>query len=329
MSDKQLSVVFSYRNDNYFGEDTIQQFRYCIDSLNATLDGIDYEIVVVDYNVNEEKPPLSSLFLHPHIRHVEVSKEEHFKFVDKYLKQAKYEVLKNYDFKPEYLYDQFPMFPHYGQNIGLQHARGEYVLSADSDSIFPLGLGSIISSLQHNIIYRAFRRHIDPDNLKNEYDNILHNRQFKKNSLASLIDRKTNNLYKAQGSFVLMDRESWLEVGGYLPIPHPRLIAVDGQFIFFGLVKNKKMYCLDYRFVNVFSRAEKRHRVEKYVNFIVEKDGIQYNHFEELRHPSYLKVAKWAKLALLEPNKEYFLDCSEYEPRYNEIKHLFKQILDD
>jgi len=318
----KLSVIIIGRNDGYC-VNYLDRLRKSIDSLHLALKGSDYEIVIVDYNQVKDALPLSHYFNGDRIKNVVVSKDDHFRFIGRQIKNGLKLCWKDggvYDLNDLYNDNLFwgPAF-----NVGFNASSGEYVLTTSPDDIFKIGLGEIVNSLSNEYMYRCKRKHITVKDL-DQYDKIVHGLKYDVVKKMRKIDGKKRSIWKCAGDFILAHRDIWKDVGGYLPLAHPRSCHLDNQILFRGLACGHKIYSLDYYIVNVHVPITKsRQNIMLNLNYEASFKGATYNHFNELENEEWKKYEQWSGKSILEPNKEYYLPIN-YE--VSKMTELFKAI---
>ena len=322
----KLSVILPGRNDNYCG-DYLQRLKCCVESLKIALGGSDWEAVIVDYNQIKEAAPLSHYFPDsPRIKNVVVTNEMHREFVRKHLDNGSRLFYDNFELADNEIY-KFNFFITCAFNEGLKNSRGEYILMTGSDNLFPVGFREAINYLEVNTVYRAWKRSITQKDASKQFDKIVNGKRYKTSREMKKLDKKRANIWAAAGDFILMDKKSWIEIGGFMPTINPNPLCVDNQCIFFALASRKKISALDYYIVNIEFETERRN-FHKKMNCKMHKNNICYNHLEEIRSSEWRKFKGWAKQQRLKPNNIYHLDV-DYKERLEEIKRLIKAILDD
>jgi|TARA_Y100000310_G_scaffold338422_1_gene428035 hypothetical protein len=319
----QLSIIVCGKNDDYCG-DFLGRLKKHIASLHIALHGIDWEYILVDYNPPPNKPLLSSYFNNDErVRSVIVSQREHQSLLSRHLSMGARYLYSDREVEEEEL-RQFGFFGQYGFYVGLHYAQGEYILSTNSDDLFPVGLSDWIPDLKPNIIYRAWRRNVGESDVDAQMQHILAGQDFTSSSWMRSLDKKTKSLWKAQGNFVLIDRQSWFDIGGYLPIPHPRLTENDGQAVFFGLVLGKSLFCLPYHFINIHIPAPTYLGVTRKLNYCL--PGIDYDHFKERECNEWKQFKKAVKAKNVFSDDFLKINISSYRKRFEYLKHSFQAL---
>lgn len=186
-----ISVVVASRNDNH-GGDLNERTQSCITTLGDQAEkyGVSLEVVMVDWNPPDDKPPLYDIIDHSNVafRSITVPTEIHQRYG-----QA----------------DLFPLYQMIAKNVGIRRSRGYFVIATNVDIFFSNDLMREIAKkeLKKNLLYRAYR-----------YD-----AEFGTRSLEG-IDKKLiriNLSYEdelctnACGDFQMMHRDNWHELRGY------------------------------------------------------------------------------------------------------------------
>jgi len=339
----KISIALFGRNDNY-GGDFIEKLSFSIKSIQRALKDIDYEIVLLDYNPPKDKPLLSECFPikdFPRVKHVVFSHEDHLEFIDCHLR-AGAKLLKNsiYNHKREMSVNKIKAINFLGAGaaaiLSVKNCTGDYILSTGTDNIFPKQFGDFVDKLEPNILYRTIIWKMKEEFkeirkiLFSQFDNmsvdnkLLSKNYFKKYEINFKI-KKT--IWSSPGNFLLMDKNSWKEVGGYLPTINPRPPFGDCQVVFHALICGKKVKYVGFPIFNICYPLGKQYKgFNINSNYVVRKNKIEYNHRTEIMQKQWKEFTKWAKKSYLEPEKEYFIKI-KYKKRLEEIKQLFKSFL--
>ena len=336
----KISIALFGRNDNY-GKKYLEKFEYSIRSIQRSLEGIDYEIVLLDYNPPKDKPRLSECFpnsKYPRIKHVVFSHEDHLEFIESHIK-AKAKLLDNDGKKilAKEIY-KIDFIIAFAMNLSIKYSSGDYVLSTGTDNIFPIQFGEFINKLEPNILYRTwmYRIHNNIKKIKEvpfgKFDEIKKQTIVKK-VVFKFHQKRSGTIWSSAGNFLLMDKNSWNEVGGYIPTINPRLPMGDGQVIFNSIACGKKIQSANFPIFNIDALiGDKYNRFKGNSNYIVKKNNIKYNHLELVGKKigsgdlQWKKYSKFARRSHLDSNKEYFIKI-DYKKRLEEIKCLFRFIL--
>ena len=177
-----LSVVVTGRNDNYDGNFDVR----LITALSRNIEVLpDAEFIYVCWNPLPDKPPLAVKLkkLFPRLKCYVVHPKFH----------AQYCTI-----------DGFLEYP--AKNVGIRRARGEYILSTNSDVIISpqVAEGMRMCQLRWDEVYRATRVDIPFHNLNVTFplakESILQEQQ---------------GLYNASGDFLFLHKETWGRLTGY------------------------------------------------------------------------------------------------------------------
>ncbi len=333
-----ISIALYGRNDNY-GGNYLKKLKLSIQSIQRSLDNMNYEIVLLDYNPPKDKPLLSSYFSslkYPRIKHVVFSNIDYLKFIESHLKVGAQLKYKN-KFMSEKEIHQIQFSTSIAMNLSIKYSSGDYILSTGTDNIFPIQFGNFVKDLEPNILYRTWLYRLSGKFNKikqisfdkfDKLDNKINTTCYTKNNVYF---KKKISIWSSAGNFILMDKNSWKEVGGYLPTIHPRLQCCDSQVIFFALALQKKIKCFGSPIFNIDNDINPFYKkITKHLNYIVKWNGIEYNHMMEIGSKQWKCYSKYARRShlMLDINKEYFIDIN-YNKRLKEIKLLFKSFLDN
>ena len=323
----KLSVIFCGRNDNYNG-DFLGRLSLSIMSLQRVLSNTEWELILVDYNPPDNSKLLCELYPQNNIKHLVVSKNLHTEFIQRHIDCGAQFLYKNKDIKSE-IFNLCNFMPHMGVNYGLQFAQGEYVLSSSTDNIFNKSLEQTITKLEPNILYRSWRKNIHAEKGHELFDHIVSEREYSNDSDMISLNNNRKKINKATGDFLLVDKATWVEIGGYIPITHPRPVHIDSLFMYYLFLIGKRGMGVQSCLVNMHKESPIQYTdLAAYLNYVINYNGVYYNHFSELCRPSYSKYRQLGK-SPLETNKcYYFKGNKEDEERRSEVKEMFKNIWD-
>ena len=210
-----LTIIATGRNDD-FGGDFNRRFFRALDfnHLQLAAAGITYEFVFVEWRPIDKRPLLASLLAD--------------EFVDSSLALRSYVVDPAYhqalSLNPRLQFQEF-----IAKNVGIRRARGEFVLTTNTDIYFSRGVIARLqeSTLQPGVLYRAARHDlksaldvsdIDWDVLEDERNceivNVIRPPLF------------TN----ASGDFLLLDRSTSQRLRGFNEVYRVAKIHIDGNF---------------------------------------------------------------------------------------------------
>jgi hypothetical protein len=137
-----ISIVQYSRNDNH-GGNMLQRMKYSFYTNIYLLEKhkIKSEIIMVDYNTQEDKDNLYKLLKienldYVKVRHIVVPSDIHHQFKDS---------------------DKLPMNNMVARNIGIRRAKGDYILSTGVDVILSEELVQKFNNLSNNTLYRTHR----------------------------------------------------------------------------------------------------------------------------------------------------------------------------
>lgn len=188
-----ISVVFNSRNDGYPGGKGLELLQISTNDMIEQLDALNFfsEVLIIDYN-----PPIKKKKLKDVLK-LKLSSKVTVKFIEV---DKKYHVTQKHS-------DKFPLNPEFAQNVGIQRAKGKFILSKSSDTIINKHFFEFIGkmNLSNNFFYRCPRIDI------NSLDFI------KKNFVIQdfVPKTKSNILISSGGDFILMSSSNWKKVGGY------------------------------------------------------------------------------------------------------------------
>lgn len=162
----KLSIICAGRNDGHCGD--------FIDRMNCSFETLpsDAEIIMVEWNPPEDRPPLASTIRRRGVRVITVSRELHNQM---------------------HGHDWLPFFEYRAKNVGIRRAHGNWILSMNPDII--LGqemLERLGYDFDYHCCYEAPRHDIK--------------------------DGKLVQITSGPGDFVLMHRDKWFDLRGYLDI---------------------------------------------------------------------------------------------------------------
>jgi len=341
----KISIALFGRNDNYI-ENYLDKVKLSIRSIQRSLDGIDYEIVFLDYNPPSDRPLLSECFPiseYSRVKHVVLSREDHLEFINRHLDAGSRVLLNGRELPSETIYGMHFM-PVFAGILSIKNCSGDYILSTGSDNIFPIQFGKFIKKLQPDTMYRTWTyrtyKEISINELSrmsySDYDSFADHkrmkakdvRKFKISEDRFLFPKKScRYLWESAGNFMLMDRKSWKEVNPFISTINHRLPKCDNQGVFHSLTYGKKIKCANFPIFNIHNfKAAKYGGYDCDSNFIIKNDTIIYDQLEEIE--KWGRYEKWARRSLLKPNREYFLKTG-YRNRFDEVKKIFKSILPD
>jgi hypothetical protein len=295
-----VSVVVIGRNDNYKSSIVpyLSRLNLFSHTLNKFMEGLDWELILVDYNPPPNKKLLSQALDWSDIpvKHRVVKRNERSEFIAKHVKAGAR--LLNAAGK-RVSWELFPVYLLHGAREGLKCATGDWVLWTSTDNVFGGSLNDVVGKLELNCFYRAFRLNFGIKDLSS-FDLLC---ESPENTLATLrkriIGRRSSgwrkkvrrNIWKAAGDFMLLPREVCLKFGGYVPMAHPKPKDAYTQFVFAALLNGCKIKKLNYRFINMhFSDTTHMKHVMTSYNYVCKK----YNFLSWKKTKEFLCFKEWA-----------------------------------
>jgi hypothetical protein len=339
----KLSIALFGRNDNY-GEHWLSKLKLSILSLQRSLKEVDYEIVLLDYNPIKDNPLLSDLLpnsKYPMIKHFVFSEDSHMEFIECHLQAGAILPYKKKYFSKNKI-KEIQFIGTFAANMAIKKCSGDYILSTGTDNIFPIYIKKFIDKIEKRIVYhswvykmRGSYKDIKKIRLrifdKWVIDNkLLKNSYFKKNIFFNL----KKNICSSTGNFILMDKESWIRCGGYMPVFNPRSKSADTQVVFNAMACGNKIKGGCVPIYNIDNDIPDNYRkLQLYSGYIVEKEGIKYDHQKEVRygkHSKWRSFYKFASQCDVGPysKEKYFLKL-DYKQRLKDIQELFRSFLDE
>lgn len=207
-----VSFVVTGRNDDY-GGNFLPRMQAFVNVLLSLCDkhGLSAELVVVDWNPPEDKPPLWKVLDWPkdlkagRVRSIGVSHDIHRRLANS---------------------ARMPMFEYIAKNVGIRRARGEYLLATNPDLLYSDALMRFLASrqLSRNCFYRIDRYDISepvPPHLSvEELLKFCAGHVTKVHTINVPVVPETRlspqRLHMgAPGDFLLMAREHWHHLRGY------------------------------------------------------------------------------------------------------------------
>ena len=215
-----ISFVVAARNDNY-GGDFFHRFQVFLNAFIKLREkyNLNAEVIIVDWNHVEGSNKISESLVLPegvlpdNIRIITVPSDIHLQIPNS---------------------DRMPMFEYIAKNVGIQRAKGRFVLATNPDILFSEEIFAFLSSnqLSPECYYRANRFDVlyrIPLNLPVERQlRLCYEHAFRVNSvegtmpISGILDKQVhldNSSSKvftnASGDFFLMAREMWHKLRGY------------------------------------------------------------------------------------------------------------------
>jgi hypothetical protein len=211
-----LTIVFTGRNDNFGGDFNGRLFRALrFNHEHLTQAGVSHEFVFVEWRPIEGRPYLATLL--------------NDEFPDLGPSQ-----LRSYVVDPAY-HDARSLNPrlHFqefiAKNVGVRRARGEFVLTTNTDIYFSRGIIDRLSArtIERGLLYRAPRHDI-----KSHSDvswigwSLLEDERN-----CEIVNQIRPPLFtNASGDFLLLDRDAYQRLRGFNEVYRLAKIHIDGNF---------------------------------------------------------------------------------------------------
>lgn len=391
----KISIALANRNDGYNDKyyNNLKRLENFFINVEMSLKGIDYEILLLDYNPPKDRDLLSECFPNkkfPKINHVVFSNKDHLEFINahcnvgaklfryKYKEGYNKEYFKNYRKdvkqykiemkykkeeikyyeeklklykKKEIKYDkdkisykkiiEFNWFGLLAISLAIKYSTGEYILLATGDTFYHCAFSEFVKKIEPNILYKA-RFYINNKYKKRKRKNIakIINKYFELSNKGKSVKDKDLKIFfkykskviKGPGEFILMDKNSWKEVGCFLPLPSPRLFGSDAQILFNAVANGKKIQFVDFPVYNLRSVRTLLYDQLDTMNYIVNYKKLEYDHHKEIcsdffgtKSEVFSKFVDWGNSINWDKNnksKKYFIELN-YKKRFDEIKKIF------
>lgn len=208
-----LSLVIASRNDNH-GGNLRQRMQVSLGGLMEQLERyqIDSELLIIEWNPPNEKPPLKDVIKWPEkqryctVKIINVPTETHFRFKGS---------------------NKVPMIREIAVNCGIKRARGRFILPGAVDLLYSEELVEFLAtkSLRTDKIYRIAR--LDVDNNAVNFRTLKEQLEYSSNHIIKINANshtkhhwynrnKLPDLFtNAAGDFQLMSKGNWHLIRGY------------------------------------------------------------------------------------------------------------------
>jgi hypothetical protein len=211
-----VSIVVTGRNDNFGGDFNGRFFRALrFNHEQLTLAGIPYEVVLVEWRPVPAKPHLASL-LEAEFSDLGPSRLRCY-VVDPIYHDA-------LSLNPRLQFHEF-----IAKNVGIRRARGQFVLTTNTDIYLSRGVLRCLAlrSLQKGVLYRAARCDLKSysDMSRVDWDQLEDERNY---DIMNVI--RPPLFTNASGDFLLLDRDSYHDLGGFNEVYRLAKIHIDGNF---------------------------------------------------------------------------------------------------
>ena len=211
-----LSVILTGRNDGFGGDFDTRLFRALeFNHRQLAVRRIPHEFVFVEWRPLPDRPLLAEVLAD---RFPELVPDALTSFVA----DASYHDACSLN--PRLQFQEF-----IAKNVGIRRARGEFVLTTNSDIYLGRGIVDWLqeAALQHGVLYRATRvdlkDSLDPDGM--DWSVLEDERNY------GAVNRILPPYYtNASGDFLLADRETWLRLGGFNEVYRLAKVHLDANF---------------------------------------------------------------------------------------------------
>ena len=211
-----LSIVLTGRNDGFGGDFNERLFRTMeFNHAQLSARGISHEFVFVEWRPVAGAPWLAEIL------------------ADRYPPLVP-NMLRSFVVEPAY-HDAFSQNPRLqfhefiAKNVGIRRSRGEFVLTTNTDIMLSRGVldGMAQQTLQPRVLYRAVRIDLrkNLDGQQTDWGVLEDERNYE------MVNRiKPPNYSNASGDFLLLDRDSYLELQGFNEVYRAAKIHIDSNF---------------------------------------------------------------------------------------------------
>lgn len=200
---RMITVTWVTRNDDHGGA-LVPRIQAALQNMSAARDqGVDVELIVVEWNPPQNKLPLGMLLKMP----------LNIPFRWYIVPPAVHQAYENWE--------TFALWNHIGTNAGMRRAKGDWVLATTHDILWPWRMMQVLAEEQfrEDRFYRAARH-----DCEFPLDPLMDAGQ--RLAAAGLLGEVERHDYKGVGfftkscgDFILMSRERWNEIRGYVEWP--------------------------------------------------------------------------------------------------------------
>lgn len=324
----KLSIIFVGRNDGYADSNNneyLRRINLCLQSIEDSLKNVSYEILFFDFCPVEGKKSLEQIIgSRKNINFITFTKDRYDTYVDRCYDNGCEVIDQDKNTVTREHVKKFPYAPHLCYNEGICIAKGEYVLFSPPRNIFPVGLEGIINRLEHGIIYRCKRKNILLEEAEKQFKIGLSSNDYIYTD--PRLDKRTNNAWSSAGDFSLMDRESWIEIGGHRPYPMVRAKDIDNFAVFTCLAYKKKICLLSdsYNFISIIANYYNKSIYDNY-DFIVHNTFISINHRQEIEEHAFRIFKRNLKFKNYVKNKDIILNNNFRR----DIRHTIDKLMNE
>ena len=213
-----VSLVLTGRNDGYGGDFIARFFRSLrFNHQQLTSRGIAHEIVFVEW-----APPSGAALIRDQI--FEAIPELDSSVCSWYVVDPRYQ--EEFSLNPRLEYLEFP-----AKNVGVRRARGRFVVTSNCDVYLGRRILDVLErdALEPRVLYRAPRHDLTLPSERPALDwSVL---EDPRNLAGPAHVLKPPYMGSATGDFVLLDRESFHEIGGFNEVYRVARIGVDRNIL--------------------------------------------------------------------------------------------------
>jgi len=287
--DPYISVVLSFRNDEYQGE-SFKRFQVAIDALiyQAKHYNLNAELIIVEWNPPSDKPLLKDAISLPDdlgplvIRIITVPHEIH----------------KRYN-----LSKRISILCMIASNVGIRRANGQFILSTCSGILFSNKLVEFLASISLN---KSFFYRIDRCNVNREILNC--------NSVEQQIDFCKENIIRidkffppdpnlinyptihtnASGDFILMSKKYWHLLHGF-PEFNKLGLHADGLLCFMAYLAGVQQKILQdpLRLYHIDHDCRREKHIKTENKF---KSLLRSQIYDKIKYNKFGKLIKWVSI---------------------------------
>lgn len=234
-----VSILLYGRDDNY-APDYLTRVKYCIQSYANALDGLDYEIVLVDFNQIPDKPLIRHFDGYKNVREVVVSRDEYGDLLKQHFDKG-VRLVADKAVARDYLLDSF-FSTTWATNFGLANSTKKYVIFTSPDLLVCTGLGEVLETVSPNTLYKCISAKLPYEVCFRKFKHFLRH-SFDHPKLRRHVQFSRKSVYRlnvGNGQMFIIDRKSAIDVGGYLPFLMHRGKGCDLFFSYFCSALGKK-----------------------------------------------------------------------------------------
>jgi hypothetical protein len=211
-----LSIILTGRNDDFGGDFNVRLFRaLAFNHLELTRAGIPHEFVFVEWRPVQDKPYLASVL------------EREFPSLAggglvSFVVDVRYH--EAYTLNPKLQFQEF-----IAKNIGIRHARGDFILTTNTDIYLGRALVAKLArrEFEPDVLYRTQRIDLKSNCNFSEIDwNVLEDPR----NYETINQIKPPCYTNASGDFLFLDRESYKRLRGFNEVYRVAKVHMDSNF---------------------------------------------------------------------------------------------------